>query len=176
VRRALALVLPLALAATAAASDQPSADALLSSARATAKRQGKNVLVVFHASWCGWCKRLDAFLSDPKMKALVEKGLVVVHLDVQESEGKKSLENPGGNELLTSLNGAGLPFYAILDKNGKPVIDSNAKPGDKRSNVGYPAAPEEIGHFLRMLEKGAPKLTASDRERVRYWLRANAPK
>ena len=46
--------------------------------------------------------------------------------------------------LLASLGGkeAGLPFYAVLDANGKKLADANAMPGGK--NIGYPGTPAEI--------------------------------
>ena len=40
--------------------------------------------VIFHASWCGWCKKLDAFLDDKDMGALMKSGFVIVHIDVLE--------------------------------------------------------------------------------------------
>jgi len=34
-----------------------STDVLLKKAYAQAAKQHKNVIVLFHASWCGWCKK-----------------------------------------------------------------------------------------------------------------------
>lgn len=168
----LLLIAAFALCALAQAGPPP-ADAVLKDAQAVAKKEGKNVLVIFHASWCGWCKKLDGFLADKAMKPIVEKALVVVHLTVLESPDKKADENPGGGDLMKRLGGdkAGLPFMAILDPAGKMVINSIAKEG----NTGYPAAPGEIAHFLTMLEKGT-KIPAADRTKIGAWLEANAPK
>src|SRR4051794_35444307 len=87
------------LAGTALAGDMPTADSLLSKAQAQAQTEHKNVLVIFHASWCGWCKRLDTFLADKTMGDLITDNFVVLHLDVLESPEKKSLENAGGEML-----------------------------------------------------------------------------
>lgn len=168
----------LALAATAAFGNAPTAKALLTKAHAQAKAENKKVWVIFTASWCGWCKKLDAFLADPEMSKLVKKNFVVVHLDVLESENKKSLENEGGLDVMKQLNGdnAGLPFSAFTDASGKFLINTNRTTNDPKTNVGYPAAPEEIAHFIKMLKSHAPRLSDAERGKIEAWLKANAPK
>lgn len=147
----------------------PSAKALLQSAEHVAKQSHKNVLVIFHASWCGWCHRLDAFLDDPRFKSKFEKNYVVVHLDVMENANKKSLENPGGQELMASWGGAkaGLPFYVIFDDNGKQIGDSLAP---KTGNIGYPSEPSEVAYFMGLLKKTAPHLTSADKDAINKFL------
>jgi thiol-disulfide isomerase/thioredoxin len=174
------LVLLSALLATALASaSTPSAAEVLAKASASAKKSGKNVLVIFHASWCGWCHKLDDFLDKSEEGKLVKNGLEVVHLTVLESKEKKADENPGAMELLTRWGGdkAGLPFMVILDaKSNKVLADSLQTAGKQSTNTGYPAAKEEVAHFIKMLEKGAKKISKEDRAKVQNWLTANAPK
>ena len=153
------------------------AQTVIDTAVKRADSSGKTTLVVFHASWCGWCKRLDkSVLNDPEMGKLLGKYFEIVHLDVMENEDKKALENPGGNEILATLGGAksGLPFYAVLDKSGKKLADSNAMP--KNGNIGYPASAEEITAFIGVLKKAAPRLTAAEEAQITAHLKKVAPK
>jgi hypothetical protein len=101
---------------------------------------------------------------------------VLVNVVVQESREKKPLENPGGDKIMADLGGAksGLPFFAFVDKNGRKIADSNAMPNG--SNIGYPAAPEEIKAFAVLLQKTAPRMTSKERDQVTDYLTKNAPR
>jgi len=109
------------------------AQTLMDAAYSRSKKEKKPVLVMFHATWCGWCKRLQKVLDVPEFKKMVESNYVVVHVDVMErGEEKDKSENEGGVKLMTDLGGekSGLPFYAVLDASGKKLADSNALPGN----------------------------------------------
>jgi uncharacterized protein YyaL (SSP411 family) len=142
----------------------------------TAKKQNKSIFLHFTASWCGWCHKLEAALSDPTIAKLMGDNYVLVSLDVMEQGPKKANENPGGNELMKELGGAksGLPFLVFFDKTGKKLADSNVMPKDQ--NIGYPGAPEEIVAFGELLKKTAPRLTDIQRTQITDWLTKNAPK
>jgi len=96
---------------------------------------------------------------------------VVVHLDVNESPNKKDLENEGGEALMTGWHGSGLPFMVVLDPAGKVLTDSNLN----GNNIGYPAKPEEIAQFMKMLDS-APRMSKAAKEQIRTWLVSHAPK
>lgn len=141
-----------------------------------AARTRRHVFVEFSASWCGWCRLLEKNLADPAVKPLWEKAFVSLPLVTMENGPKKSLENPGSKEFMDKLGGAdaGLPFFAVLDKNGKKLGDANLMPGGK--NVGCPAAPEELVLFAAFLKKTTPNLTDAERSTILDVFRKNAPK
>ncbi len=122
----------------------------------------KNVMVIFHASWCSWCKKFEAVLDRPDVNAVVNKHYVIVRLDVLERGEKKALENPGGGEYLKELGGekSGIPFYAFLNPNGEKLADSNVMPGN--GNIGFPGAKEEAAAFAELLKSTAPRMTPEE--------------
>jgi thiol-disulfide isomerase/thioredoxin len=138
------------------------ADVIMKKAYKQAAREKKNVFVIFHASWCGWCKKLDASVNDPSCADFFNKSYVFVHLTVQESKDKKNLENPGANEMYDKYSGgkSGIPFFLIFNKKGVLLGDSNIrKPGEgldkPGQNMGCPAAPEEVAAFIEVLKKSS---------------------
>lgn len=128
------------------------ADEILQPAYEKAAAENKNVLLIFHASWCGWCRKLDSCLLDPAVKPLIDKSYNVVHLTVYESRNKKHLENAGALDFLTRNGGAdkGLPYWYVLDKGGAVLSNAEYQPGQ---NAGCPATEEEVAYFITVLKK-----------------------
>ena len=159
------LSLPVMAGAAAA-----TAKTLLNQAESQARREKKNVMVIFHASWCGWCKKMDAMLESPKCKPLFDKNFVITHVVVLENPANKQLENPGGEELMESLGGkgAGLPFFAIISPKGEKLADSILP---KTGNMGFPSEPNEVTGFMAILKTAAPKLSEGDRTSIETYLR-----
>ncbi|MDR6462928.1 thioredoxin family protein [Chryseobacterium sediminis] len=133
---------------------QEKADAVLNKAFTEAKTGKKNVLLVFHASWCKWCKMMEKNMDLPEAKPIFDKRFVTAYVDVQERGDKKSLENPGGQELMNKYKGenAGLPFWLILNPKGEVLVDSFDAKGQ---NLGSPATPEEVTAFIAKLDKSS---------------------
>jgi thioredoxin-related protein len=142
------------------AQQAPTAEKVLKDAMQKAGREHKNVFVIFHASWCGWCHRMDSIMNNAACKKLFSDNYVVEHLTVMESKSKVSMENPGGQELLKKYNGEGqgIPFWLIFDAKGNLLADCQIRPEGaalttKGENTGCPATKEEVAHFLKVLKK-----------------------
>ena len=125
-----------------------------------ATAENKNVFVIFHASWCGWCHKMDSSMNDVSCKKMFDANYVITHLTVDESADKKNLETPGADAIRKQYHGEqeGLPFWLILDKKGNLLADSRIiAPGETvakpQSNTGCPAAREEVAYLLSVLKK-----------------------
>jgi hypothetical protein len=70
-------------------------------------------------------------------------------------------------ERLSQGAGGGVPWFAFVDGDGNVIASSNGPNG----NVGFPAEPEGTEHFLAMVQKAAPEITAEQRERLAAPLR-----
>ncbi|TDW96511.1 thioredoxin family protein [Dinghuibacter silviterrae] len=147
----------------------PSADSVLAAAYREAAATHRKVFVIFHASWCGWCHRMDSIMKAPVCQPLFEKNYVVTHLVILETGSKAALVNPGAMELYTKYAGAqgqGIPFFLIINPDGTVLQDSRIKPegaapGSWGNNTGCPDSDEELTYFVRLLHETS---TLSDTE------------
>jgi hypothetical protein len=100
---------------------------------------------------------------------------VIARIDVQERGDKVSLDTPGGAELEDQLGsrGNGLPFFAFLDEHGELIANSNRPvPGKPEgANIGHPMEPEEVDHFMWMLNKAVLSLSPADSQLIENYLR-----
>jgi thioredoxin-related protein len=138
---------------TTVAQENPlSTDEILKQAYTQAAKENKNVFILFHASWCGWCHKMDDAMNDPSVKDFFDKSFIIRHLVVYESAKKKNLENPGSLDLLIKYKGndQGIPYWMVFDPQGNMIADSQASPGN---NTGCPATKEEVAHFIAVLKK-----------------------
>lgn len=155
-----------------------SADEILKEAFTVAKTTNKKVVVMFHASWCGWCHKMDTSLNDPAVKKFFDDNFVIRHLVVFESKGKQNLENPGALAMLTKFEGQdqGIPFWLIFDKDEKFLFDSRMKATvngvEKLQNIGCPASKEEVDYFIEILKK-TTQLKEDQLEKIRVRFRKN---
>jgi thiol-disulfide isomerase/thioredoxin len=149
--------------------EAPNAEQVLAPAKTKAATEHKAIFVHFGASWCGWCKRLDAFLDRPDINPVFEKYFIPVKLVVQEGAKNKALENPGAEALLKDFGGPdGLPYSAFLDAKGTLIVNSKLN----GKNIGYPADPSDIDWFIQMMKKAAPDISADDLKTIETALRS----
>ena len=157
------------LASQPAMAETPTAEQLLAKAKAKASSEHKTIFLHFGASWCGWCKRLDAFLDRPDIKPAFERYFVPLKLVVQENAQNKSLENAGAEAVFKKMGGPdGLPFSAFLDAKGELIVNSKGSSG----NIGYPAQPAEIDYFMQMMKKTVPDMATEDTKVIETALRS----
>ncbi len=155
-----------------------SAETILKNACSQAAKENKNVFIIFHASWCGWCHKMDKSMNDETCKKFFEDNFVIRHLVVDESDDKKNLENPGADELRKKYygNGQGIPFWLLFDKNGKLLSDSKMRAEgagpETGENTGCPASDKEVAYFISVLQK-TTKLNPAELEIIRKRFRQN---
>jgi thioredoxin-related protein len=155
-----------------------SSEEIMKEAFASAKKQNKKVLVMFHASWCGWCHKMDTSLNDASVKKFFDDYFVIRHLVVFESKGKENLENSGALEMLERHEGKdqGIPFWLIFDKDEKFLFDSRMPASVngtvKLQNTGCPASKEEVEYFIDVLKK-TTDLKEDQLEKIRTRFRRN---
>lgn len=170
---------PLALRA-ATPNAGPSATDILQQAESQARAQHKSIMLDFGASWCINCKLYNRMIDDPSIGAILRRNFIFITMNTGERPSDRHHANtPGGVAYENSVGGkgAGWPFLVILNANGKPLIDSyrpDSKSPSGKSNIGYPAAPEEVDWFVTMLRRAAPSLSQHDLETVHAWLTAQA--
>lgn len=139
---------------------QPAND-ILADAFAKAAQENKKVFLKFSASWCGWCKKMDAAIKDSACRQFFDDNFVIVQLVVDETEENKQLENPGADEIRIKYNGSqngGLPYWVVLDSDGQLLADSyihqqEADGTEKKNLIGCPASEEEVTAFIAILKK-----------------------
>lgn len=157
----------------------PSSAEILHSAESEARAEHKSIMLVFGASWCINCKLYDRMLDDHSMHAILSRYFVFTTMDTGERPNDKYHANtPGGVAFEDSIGGtnAGWPFLAILDADGKPIVNSyrpdpNSATGN---NIGYPVLPKEVDWFIVMLHRGAPSMSRPDLDKIHAWLTAKA--
>ena len=135
------------------------ADEIMEKAIKVAKKEDKAVFLIFHASWCGWCKKMDASMNDDSCKDYFNDSFVTIHMVVKESRDNKHLENPGAEELLAKYKGdeSGIPFWIIFDNKGSLIADSfiraeGVSVDEPGSNIGCPALDNEVAAFIQKLK------------------------
>jgi len=156
----------------------PSAAEVLQFAETEAAKSNRKVMVYFHASWCPWCRKMDAMLADPRLSRAFDRSYVVAKITVRERAEKRTLENRGWEAVMLRYRHApeqDIPYVVITDKKGAKLADSyrgnDAKIPD---NAGFPTTRDEISAFIAMIRGTGRGFGAMERSQLEYYLRSSA--
>jgi hypothetical protein len=128
----------------------PDAQQRLADALAQAKRENKRVLVEESGAGCGWCHVMARYFD--RHRSLIEKDYVWIMIDRRFAHGEAVIRK------LRPKDEGGVPWMAILDADGKPLITSNGPGG----NLGYPGGIKDRPHFAKMWRTTAQRLTDAE--------------
>ena len=121
-----------------------SAKEVLSNALKQAERNSKKVFVYFSAPWCRWCHRWDEYLRRPDVAKVFGEAFVTVKIDIERmAQGKETQLK------ICETDQGGIPFFVVVQPDGSKVADSVGPEG----NVVFPVDPNEVAHFMKVLEQ-----------------------
>jgi hypothetical protein len=99
---------------------------------------------------------LSRFLASYKTE--LEQHFVFVKLDISRDEGARDLQDQ-----FPESQRSGVPWFCIVDAEGKSLINSTVPQKDSTSgggNMGFPTLAPEVEYFGKLLQIGAPRLSA----------------
>ena len=146
------------------------AEAVVQSALEAAEQEHKRVFLHFGAPWCGWCHQLEDWMRLPEIASLLQKDFVDCKVDTDRMVGGSDLLKARRKEV--AIEDGGIPWFVFLDENGKVLAHSNGPKG----NTGFPYQPEEVEHFVTMLNAVRQNLTEQDVAALRTSLDENRKK
>ena len=119
----------------------PSIQVVMDSAYKAAKNEDRHVLLIFHTSWCDYCKLLIDGLTNNESKIFFDENFIITTI------------NPFGEK---ANAGAMKYFEELLDNNEKGypstfIIDENRKKLDYY--YGYPNSKTKIDSLTSILKK-----------------------
>jgi len=129
------------------------AEDLFNDALAEAKRQNKNVLLVFVGPSCAPCKVLKKFLA--LQAEFFDKDYIILHIDLARMENGDLIK-----EKFTS--DPSVPWTVIVN----PASEVLCTTVSNKGNIGFPTTIEDCKHFISMIEKSAIRSKNSDFERL----------
>ena len=137
--------------------EPPAKDAkkAFAAALAEAKQTGRVVWAQHSQTRCGPCYQLSRWID--KNRKVLEKDFVFFKVD--------DVRDKGGVEIARKITGNrhfGIPFVAILDSNGKVLIDGDGPLG----NIGFPGSFENAMHFKKMVSQTGKRITSKELDQL----------
>ena len=115
-------MLMLSLMAGSALAETPSAEQVLAPAKTKAAAEQKAIFVHFGASWCGWCKKLDAeTFSKSEFTGYARKNLVLVEVDFPAQKPQSAELKAANKALQEKYRVSGYPSLVVLKPDGTVV-------------------------------------------------------
>ncbi len=135
---------------------------LYAAALKRAQTENKRIFLHFGAPWCGWCHRLEAWMADPRVAAILAKDFIDVKIDEDRTIGGKDLYAK-----LSGTQNGGVPWIVILDAQGKELASGNNLDDQKKGNVGFPQEEAEIAWFGKMLASTRSSISDAEIEELK---------
>jgi thioredoxin-related protein len=137
--------------------DLQDAKAVLEEALSRSSSADKRLFLFFGAPWCGWCHRLEDWLAEPEVAAILDHDYVVTKIDIDRmNDGKRVMMQ------FRKSDSGGIPWYTILDSKRNSLATADGRGG----NIGYPYRPEEIDHFLATVKSTSRKIDGEQIEKL----------
>lgn len=141
----------------------------IADALATAKKDGKRVLVQWGGNWCPWCLRLnDLMHANGEIAGALSAHYVLIHVDCGRPNGKNvDLADTYGAGM--GIRQFGFPYLTVLDAEGKVVANqesrglSGMEPGEGKPEEERLKSGHDAGKVLAFLLKNReqPKAKAA---------------
>ena len=131
------------------------AESVLSEGLQQAVAEKKIVFVHFGAPWCGWCRKMEAWMAQPSVAQILDKAFVDVKIDIDRMTG--------GPEMLKRFAGEkeqGVPWFAFVNPATNATLAKSVD--SKGGNIGFPVKPDEIEVFAQMLKQANTNLSQQD--------------
>ncbi|TCD25466.1 DUF255 domain-containing protein [Pedobacter psychrodurus] len=128
------------------------AEKMLQQASVKAKKQKKDILIEFYASFNPWSKILRESLDDPEIKRILEKHYIICPMQIKEiSLATRKRETPGGVEIFERFDNFVDTSYYRETRKVPTLISLDAVLKKTGQYTGFPATDKETQNFVDML-------------------------